>query len=64
MNGGSEPYKSDHFLKECNENFQYGNRFNRFNRLRFFDKVSTKLQKSTILDKLRTITQETWKLDK
>ena len=61
MNGGSEPYKPNHSLKECNENFQYGNRFNR---LRFLAKVSTKLQKFTILDKLRTITQETWKLDK
>ena len=42
MNGGSEPYKPDHFLKECSENFQY---VNRLNRLKLLAEVSTKLQK-------------------
>ena len=44
MNGGSDPYKLYHFLKECNENFQmqYVNCFNRF---MFLAEISTKLQK-------------------
>ena len=45
MNGGSDPYKPYHFLKESNENFQMHIYVNCFNRLRFLAEVSTKLQK-------------------
>ena len=43
MNDASDPCKSYHFLKECNEKFQM-HIFKFFNRLRFLVEVSTKLQ--------------------
>ena len=57
MNGGLDPYKRYHFLKECNENFQM-QYVNCFNRLRFLAEVGTKLQIMHFLDHLRPITQE------
>ena len=41
MNGGSDPYKPYHFLKECNENIYV----NWFSRLRLLAEVSVKLKK-------------------
>ena len=59
MSGGSDHYKSFHFLKDCNdENFQMHIHVNYFNRLTFFAEISTKFQKITYLDNIRTITQE------
>ena len=43
MNGGSDPYKPYHFLKECNENFQMHIWKMLWRRLRFLAEVSTKL---------------------
>ena len=40
MNGGSDPYKPCHFLKECNENFQM-HTWKMFSH--FLAEVSTKL---------------------
>ena len=57
MNGGSDLYKPDHFLKECNENFKI-KYVNCFNRLSFLAEFSTKLEKCTFFDNLRTITRE------
>ena len=44
MNGGSDPCKPYHFLKECSENFQI-EYVNCFTRLRSLPEVNTKLQK-------------------
>ena len=44
IKGGSDPYKPQHFLKQCSENFQM-KYVNCFNRLRFLAEVSTKLLK-------------------
>ena len=44
MNGGSDCYKTNHFLKEYDENFQM-HICKLFNRLRFLAEVSIKLQK-------------------
>ena len=44
MDGGSDPYKPCHFLKECNENFQM-QYVNCFNRPKFLAEVSINLQK-------------------
>ena len=44
MNGGSDGYKPNHFVKECNENFQ-SIYVNCFNRLKVLAEVLTKLQK-------------------
>ena len=52
MNGGSDPYKPYHFLKECNENFQM-QFVNCFNRLRFLAEVNTKLQKMHLFRQLK-----------
>ena len=54
MNRGSDPYKINHFLKECSENFhmQYVNCFNRLL------KSAKNCKKCTFLDNLIAITQE------
>ena len=53
MNGGSDPYKTYHFVKECNKNFQmqYVNCFTRLSK-------AQNCKKCTFLDNLRTITPE------
>ena len=43
MNGGSDPYKPYHFLKDCNKNFQI--HIGKFSKLRLPAEVSTELQK-------------------
>ena len=60
MNGGSDPCKPYHFLKECNENLCVNTCIcvNCYNKLGFLAQVSTKLQKCTFLKNLRTINQE------
>ena len=52
MNGGSDPYKPYHFLKDRNKNFQVYI-WNCFNRLRFLAEVSPKLQKMQFYGQLK-----------
>ena len=64
MNGGSDPYKPYHFLKECNENFhmQY---VNCLNRLRLLPEVNTKFQKMHFFRQFKDqLRKETLELNK
>ena len=58
MNGGSDPYKYNYLLKECNENFQIHICKIALTDLEFLMRSVQICKESSFLDNLRTINQE------
>ena len=58
MNGGSDPYKHNYLLKECNENFQIHICKIALTDLEFLMRSVKICKESSFLDNLRTINQE------